>query len=110
MQTMFRSGTFSRSLPRPINRWTWESSMTTRAIKLLLALIGGLAAANILAAADPTEAAFRFLERRVESDPLDSVAQNRFSATCVLEMRKTGDLDFLNRAALAARASLHAVP
>lgn len=84
--------------------------MTTRATSLALVLMGGLAVANCFAAADPTDVTLRFLEQRVNSDPMDSVAQNRLSAACVLEMRKTGDLAFLDGAAKAARASLSAVP
>jgi tetratricopeptide (TPR) repeat protein len=83
--------------------------MTTRAISLVFALIG-LAAANGFAAVDPTAVTLRFLEQRVKSDPMDSVAQNRLSWTCILEMRQSGDLSFLERAGRAARASLEAVP
>lgn len=84
--------------------------MTTRATSLVVALLGGLAAANTLAAAGPADVTLQFLERRVASDPLDSVAQNRLSAACILAMRSTGDLGFLDRSARAARASLAAVP
>src|SRR6185503_14278502 len=104
-----RSAINFRSSPRLINPSTRESSMTIRAISLVLALIGGLAAANTFAAADLTEMTLRFLEQRVKSDPMDSVALNRLSCACVLEMRKTGDLGFLDRAAQAARESLEAV-
>jgi tetratricopeptide (TPR) repeat protein len=84
--------------------------MTTRATSLVLVLLAGLAAANSFAAVDPADAAVRFLEQRVKSDPMDSVAQNRLSWACLLQMRKTGDLGFLDRGAQAARASLSAVP
>jgi len=83
--------------------------MTTRATSLVIALLG-LAAANGFAAVDPTEVTLRFLEQRVKSDPMDSVAQNRLSWACILEMRQSGDLSYLERASQAARASLEAVP
>jgi tetratricopeptide (TPR) repeat protein len=51
----------------------------------------------------------KFLEQRVASDPLDSVAQARLSLEYVNAMRATGNLDHLPRAEKAARASLEAV-
>ena len=83
--------------------------MTTRAISLAIALIG-LAAATGVAAVDPTAVTLRFLEQRVKSDPMDSIAQNRLSWVYIEEMRQSGDLGFLDRASRAARASLEAVP
>ena len=84
--------------------------MTTRAINCALRLILGLAVANTFAAANPDSATLRFLEERVQSDPLDSVALNRLSAVCINQMRETGDLGYLNRALQSALASLRAVP
>ena len=84
--------------------------MTTRAINLAIALLSGLAVANGFAAANPPNARLQFLEQRVQADPMDCVAQNGLSWACVLEMRQTGDLSYLNRASQAARASLAAVP
>lgn len=84
--------------------------MTTRAISLLLALTSGLAAVNSFAAVNPAEATLQFLEQRVKADPMDSVAQNRLSYACILAMRQTGDLDYLERATHAAQTSLEAVP
>jgi tetratricopeptide (TPR) repeat protein len=84
--------------------------MTTRATNCALVLILGLVAVNIFAAVSPDSAALRFLEQRVKSDPLDSVALNRLSAACINQMRETGDLDYLDRALQAARDSLKAVP
>src|SRR5712671_5603556 len=84
--------------------------MTTRAINPALLLVLGLAAANSFAAVTPESPTLRFLEERVKSDPLDSVAQNRLATVCVTQMRESGDLAWLDRAAQAARASLAAVP
>jgi len=83
--------------------------MTTRAINQALGLMLGLAAAGNLAAANSDNASIRFLEARVADDALDTVAQNRLSAACIAQMRETGDLAFLERAARAARASLASV-
>ena len=69
-----------------------------------------LAAVNCLAAVDSSTATIRFLEQRLRSDPLDSVACNRLSTACISRMRETGDLAWLDRAAQSARASLAAVP
>jgi tetratricopeptide (TPR) repeat protein len=69
-----------------------------------------LAAANTFAAADSGNATVRFLESRVADDPLDTIALNRLSSVCILQMRETGDLAYLDRAAQSARASLAAVP
>ena len=82
--------------------------MTTRAINLALWL--ALVAANCFAAATPANPNVSFLEARVESDPLDFVAQTRLAFACILQMRETGDLAWLDRAAQAARASVAAVP
>ncbi len=73
----------------------------------LLAL--GLTSSSCRAAESGSET-FRFLEQRVKDDPLDSVAQVRLSSVCIAQMRETGDLAWLDRAAKSARASLEAVP
>jgi len=84
--------------------------MTTRATNSALLLALGLAATDVFAAATPASPTLRFLEERAASDPLDSVAQNRLAHACVQQMRETGDLAWLDRAAQAARASLAGVP
>src|SRR5438093_13373578 len=84
--------------------------MTTRATKAALLFALGLAAVSSLAAVSPESATLRFLEQRVQSDPLDCVAHNRLSAACINQMRETGDLAYLDRAMKSARASLAAVP
>src|SRR5437867_4335905 len=84
--------------------------MTTRAIEAALLFVLGLAAAGSLAAVRPESATLRFLEQRVQSDPLDSVTHNRLSTLCINLMRETGDFSFLDRAMKSARASLFAVP
>lgn len=73
-------------------------------------LVAGLAAVNSFAAADPVACTLQFLQERVKSDPEDTVALNRLSTACVLEMRQSGNLDYLNEAARSARASLKALP
>jgi tetratricopeptide (TPR) repeat protein len=50
-----------------------------------------------------------FLEQRVAADSLDHVAQARLALEYVEAMRTTGDLAYLQRAELAARASLQSV-
>src|SRR5689334_10035878 len=84
--------------------------MTTRAINPALLLALGLAAANSCAAAAPASPTLRFLEDRVERDPLDSAALNRLTTVYITEMRETGELAWLERAARSAHASLGAVP
>src|SRR5213596_795282 len=84
--------------------------MTTRAINVALLFALNVAAVRSVAAANPESAVFRFLEPRVQNDPLDAVAHNRLSAVCIHLMRETGDLVYLDRAMNCARASLAAVP
>jgi tetratricopeptide (TPR) repeat protein len=84
--------------------------MTTRAINTALWIVLGLATAGSIAAVSPESATLRFLEQRVQSDPLDDVAQNRLSGVCINLLRETGDLAYLDRARKSARASLAAVP
>jgi tetratricopeptide (TPR) repeat protein len=80
--------------------------MTTR-VTSWFALLAMAAAPLTGSAADPT---LRFLEARVQQDPLDFTAHNRLAATYIKLMRATGDLGYLDRAAASARASLAAVP
>ncbi|MBC8002615.1 MAG: tetratricopeptide repeat protein [Opitutaceae bacterium] len=84
--------------------------MTIRAISCALGLIVGWSAVNGSAAVSADPATLRFLEQRVKSDPLDSIALNRLSVACIVQMRETGDLAFLDRALQSARSSLAAVP
>ena len=77
--------------------------------RAIFLLVLGLAASRGFAANSVPET-IRFLEQRVKSDPLDSVAHNRLSTACVNQMRETGDLAWLDRAAQSAHASLAAVP
>jgi tetratricopeptide (TPR) repeat protein len=82
----------------------------TKRIHWFLSLILGLVAANGFAAASSDSVTLRFLEERVQSDPLDNVALNRLSAACIQKMRETGDLAYLDRALQSARSSMAAVP
>ena len=84
--------------------------MTTRATKAGSLIALGLAAAIPLGAVNPQYATLRFLEQRVQSDPIDTVAQNRLSILCIGLMRETGDLTYLDRARKAAEASVRATP
>ena len=80
--------------------------MTTR-VTNWFALLAIAALPLTGSAADPT---LRFLEARVQQDPLDFTAHNRLAANYIKLMRETGDLTYLDRAAASARASLAAVP
>src|SRR5262245_18782741 len=84
--------------------------MTARAISRAFLAALGLAAASRIADADSGTATIRFLEQRVENDPLDSVSHTRLSTVCINRMRETGDLSWLDRALQSARASLAADP
>src|SRR5262245_13594008 len=83
--------------------------MTTRAINTALRFALGLTATVSSAAVNPESTTLRFLEQRVQSDPLDFVAHTRLSGVCIGLMRETGDLAYLDRATKSARASLAAV-
>ena len=91
------------------------SSMTTRAIDANVMAAAWrwslvvVAAALMAPAAMADLATQTFLERRVASDPLDSVALARLSLEYVNAMRSSGNLDYLQRAQAAARGSLQAV-
>jgi tetratricopeptide (TPR) repeat protein len=52
----------------------------------------------------------RFLEERVKSDPEDFVANNKLAAFYLLRARETGNLNYLDLAKRAAKASLDSVP
>ncbi len=80
--------------------------MTTPATKLVVVL--ALAALPMTGSA--ADATLRFLEARVQSDPLDSVALNGLATAYIQKLRETGDLTYLDCAADSARASLKAVP
>jgi len=82
-------------------------SIAVRAVSAGLLAWAWAAPPALGGAVDP---ALRFLENRVQQDPLDFIAQNRLSAKCIDLLRETGDLSFLGRAAKAARASLDSVP
>jgi tetratricopeptide (TPR) repeat protein len=84
--------------------------MTSRVISAALTMALGLAAVSYVTAADSVSATMRFLQERVNRDPLDSVAQNRLSTACINQLRETGDLAWLDRAMRSARASLEAAP
>jgi tetratricopeptide (TPR) repeat protein len=53
-------------------------------------------------------AALAFLERRVADDPIDTGALNRLAFAYIEEMRKTGDLHYLELADQTSQASLDA--
>src|SRR5438093_9751769 len=82
--------------------------MTTRATKLFVVV--ALAAQPFATKGWAADATLRFLEARVQSDPLDSVALNSLATAYIRQMRETGDLAYLDCAADSARASLEAVP
>ena len=98
-----RSGTLNTSVP--VGACDRRGGLARAAVLLAL----GLATVSCLAA-DSASETIRFLEQRVKGDPLDSVAHNRLATACVTQMRETGDLAWLDRAAQSARASLAAVP
>ena len=98
-----RSGTVEASVP------VAASDRRGGLARVVVLLTLGLAPLGCLAA-DPVSETICFLEQRVKSDPLDSVAHNRLASACVIQMRETGDLTWLDRAAQSARASLAAVP
>ncbi len=80
--------------------------MTTRATKL----VAVLALAALPHTGSAADATLRFLETRVQQDPLDFTAHNRLAGSYIKLMRDTGDLAYLDRATTEARASLAAVP
>lgn len=88
--------------------------MTTLAISPLRGVILGWLLASAAGGYHPAAAAsnrtLEFLERRVASDPLDHVAQNRLALQYMEVMRSSGELAHLQRAQRAAMASLAAVP
>src|SRR2546427_13248977 len=80
--------------------------MTIRATKLVAAL----ALAALPHTGSAADATLRFLEARVQADPLDITAHNRLASLYFRPLRDTGDLPYLDRAANEARASPAAVP
>src|SRR5438132_1601731 len=89
-----------RSSPRRISRWTPASSMTIRATKFVAAL----ALAALPHTGSAADATLRFLEARVQADPLDITAHNRLASLYFRQLRDTGDLTYLDRAANDAGA------
>ncbi len=70
-------------------------------------------AATLLHAAPPVpdgEAAVRFFEKKVASDPDDFLAWNQLGTRCLTRLRETGAIAWLDRATTAATASLKAMP
>ena len=59
---------------------------------------------------DATEGAIRFLEDRVQRDPLDFIAFNKLATYYLQRLRETGGLQYLDLASKSARASLAAMP
>ena len=66
--------------------------------------------ASSFAAVSPAETTLPFYEARAKSDPGDFIAQNHLAMAYIQELRKTGDLTYIDRASAAAHASLKAVP
>ncbi len=56
------------------------------------------------------EQAIRFLEKRIQGDPEDFIAQNKLASYYLRRVRETGDLTYLNLASHASRASLSTMP
>jgi len=52
----------------------------------------------------------RFLEKRLQSDPDDFVANNKLASEYLQRLRETGDMTYLNLAHRAATASLASMP
>lgn len=68
------------------------------------------AAAALPPDAGASDAAIRFLEQRVKSDPDDFIAYNQLAERYLLRLRESGDLAYLNLALRAAQSSLKAIP
>lgn len=83
--------------------------MATRAIDRCARVVGAWVLAALPWSGGAADATLRFLETRVQQDPLDFTAQNRLAGQYINALRETGDLAFIERAAAAARASLAAV-
>ncbi|HEX8068468.1 MAG TPA: tetratricopeptide repeat protein [Pyrinomonadaceae bacterium] len=67
-------------------------------------------AAPLAADDEMVESTIRFLEDRVRQDPLDFIAYNKLCGYYLQRQRETGDVQYLELAARAARASLKAIP
>jgi len=67
-------------------------------------------AAELPADDDAAAGTVRFLEERVRSDPDDFVAHNKLTGYYLRKVQETGDVQYLELAARAARASLKSVP
>lgn len=68
------------------------------------------AAAPLAANDQASETMVRFLEDRVKRDPEDFVANNKLAAVYLQRARATGNLNYLDLATRAAKASLASVP
>jgi tetratricopeptide (TPR) repeat protein len=66
--------------------------------------------APLAADTSPSDSAIRFLEARVHEDPDDFVAYNKLCGYYLQRQRETGDVQYLDLALRAARASLAAIP
>jgi tetratricopeptide (TPR) repeat protein len=66
-------------------------------------------AAPLPAEFDASEGSIRFLEDRVKSDPLDFIAYNKLVGYYLQRQRETGNVNYLDLASRAARASLAAI-
>lgn len=58
----------------------------------------------------PANGTIRFLEDRVKRDPDDFIANNKLASEYLGRLRETGDITYLNLAALAANGSLKTLP
>jgi tetratricopeptide (TPR) repeat protein len=67
-------------------------------------------AAPLPADDDAAAGTVRFLEERVRSDPDDFVAHNKLTGYYLRKVQETGDMQYLELASRAARASLKSVP
>jgi tetratricopeptide (TPR) repeat protein len=63
-----------------------------------------------IADTSPSDSAIRFLEARVRQDPDDFVAYNKLCGYYLQRQRETGNIQYLDLALRAARASLKAIP
>ncbi|MGI9106998.1 MAG: tetratricopeptide repeat protein [Pyrinomonadaceae bacterium] len=67
-------------------------------------------AAPLPADEDAAAGTIRFLEERVKSDPDDFIAYNKLTGYYLRKVQETGDVQYLELAGRAARASLKSIP
>ncbi len=67
-------------------------------------------AATLAASANASESTIRFLEDRVKRDPDDFSAHNKLASIYLQRQRETGNVEYVNLAFNAARASLAMIP